>query len=192
MFREMSLPRRIDWLLPLGATALAAVFGFLCVTVVDDDSGILLLLFGVAPCLLVAFFILARAGRNWVRFEIALLIIVASAGIWLVATNFHETRRIVRWAIYASAYKERAITAPNVSGDYLKHTEWDGWGFPGAGNTVEYLVFDPGNSLAASANMTHVGKVDGIPCPIAQTTFVENQWYVVLFYTGTDWGYCSA
>jgi len=192
MFSQMSRSKRTDWLVPLGTTVLATVFAYLCIAVVDVDLGVLLLLFGVVPCLLHSLFLFAFTGRGWIRFEIALLLVVASTGAWLVSTNFHEARIIARWSIYSSAYQERTIAAANDSRGYLQHTEWDGWGFPGAGNTVEYLVFDPGNSLAASANTADVGKMDGIPCPIAETTLVENQWYVVLLYTGTDWDHCSA
>jgi hypothetical protein len=76
----------------------------------------------------------------------------------------------------------------NESPGELKHVEWDGWGFPGAGNTDVYLVFDPSDSLAAAAKKHQPGKFDGIPGRVPRVSCLESRWYAVLFYTDERWG----
>jgi hypothetical protein len=69
----------------------------------------------------------------------------------------------------------------------LKHIEWDGWGFPGAGNTVVYLVHDPDDRLATAAKSHSASKLGAIPCSAASVRRLERCWYTLSFYTDTDW-----
>jgi hypothetical protein len=182
--------KQADWRLPLGTTLLAAVVAFFCITVSDNDDAALLLFFGVAPSLLSALLYLAISRRGWLRLEIALLLALSLGAAWLVGKHFTDTRTTARWLLYSKTYKERTLAAASTSDGYLKHSEWDGWGFPGAGNTVEYIVFDPENALSTDANGKVAGQFNGIPCRVAQVIREESHWYVVRFYTGTDWDHC--
>jgi hypothetical protein len=74
---------------------------------------------------------------------------------------------------------------------YLRHVEWDGWGFPGAGNTVVYLVLDPTNGLAAAGTSGKPGAFPGLPCEVYKVRALDSTWYTVVFYTETDWEHCG-
>jgi hypothetical protein len=65
--------------------------------------------------------------------------------------NSLELRTTIRWLLWSKDYKTKVLTQPNSAKGELKHIEWDGWGFPGAGDTVVYLVFDPDDSLSTEA-----------------------------------------
>ncbi len=110
---------------------------------------------------------------------------------WLLFKASDDMRTSVRWLIRSKAYKTEILAQSNPSNGELKHMEWDGWGFPGAGDTVVYLVFDPKDSLAAAAKSHSSGKFSGIPCEVFNVKRLENHWYTVLFYTDTDWGHCN-
>jgi hypothetical protein len=72
----------------------------------------------------------------------------------------------------------------------LKHIDWDGWGFAGAGDTEIYLVFDPHDSLSAAATSHSHGKFSGIPCEAYAVHRLESHWYWIHFYTDTSWDDC--
>jgi hypothetical protein len=73
----------------------------------------------------------------------------------------------------------------------MKHIEWDAWGFPGAGYTTVYLVFDPNDSLSAAAKNDSNGKFSGIPCGVSPVHKLESHYYSVILYTDTDWSHCN-
>jgi len=50
-----------------------------------------------------------------------------------------------------------------------------------------YVVFDPMESLAAPSKTRASGRFTGLPCDIFRIQRLENSWYAVQFYTGTDW-----
>jgi len=60
--------------------------------------------------------------------------------------------------------------------------EWDGWRFPGTGDTVVYLVFDPNDLLRAETKNNSAGNFKGIPCEVWQVHRLENRWYYVVLY----------
>jgi hypothetical protein len=95
----------------------------------------------------------------------------------------------MRWTLSSSRYKRQVLALPPTADGYLKHMEWDGWGFPGAGNTVVYLVYDPSQKLAAASGKS--GKFPGIPCDVYRVRGLSNNWYTVWFYTETDWEHCG-
>lgn len=97
----------------------------------------------------------------------------------------------MRWTFSASRYKSRVLALPPARDGNLRHIEWDGWGFPGAGNTVAYLVFDPSNQLAGVAPKHVATRLPGLPCDVNDVRRLDSGWYSVLFYTGTDWEHCA-
>src|ERR1700735_3317046 len=89
----------------------------------------------------------------------------------------------VRCLFLSRGYKSRVL--PQVPNEQLKHVEWDGWGFAGAGDTTEFLVFDPADSLAGAAKNHSSGRFSGIPCEVPEVRRLESEWYTVRFYTDT-------
>jgi hypothetical protein len=144
------------------------------------------LCFGVGLVSALALFVfgITRKGRQRV---IAFLLLVVY--LWvpiLLLSNYSLVRDHARWFFLSGGYKARVLAqAPN---EQLKHVEWDGWGFAGAGDTTVYLVFDPTGSLAGASAALPPVRADGLPCEVVRVRRFERQWYAVLFYTDTYWG----
>jgi len=117
-----------------------------------------------------------------------LLLVAGLVGAWTLSPS---TRTTLRWSLSSSRYKRQVLALRPTADGYLKHVEWDGWGFPGAGNTVVYLAFDPSNQLVAAASDGKSGKFPGLPCDVYKVRELESEWYTVLFYTETDWEHCA-
>jgi hypothetical protein len=102
-----------------------------------------------------------------------------------------EARRTrLRWVLRSREYKAMVLASPGKTIGGLKHIEWDGWGGFGAGDTVEYLVFDPTDSLQVYTHSDDPGQTASLPCKVARVRRLESHWYTVLFYTDTDWDHC--
>lgn len=117
-----------------------------------------------------------------------LLLSVGLAGAWTLSPSARTT---LRWSISSGHYKRQVLALPPPMDGYLRHVEWDRWGFPGAGNTVVYLVLDPTNGLAAAATSGKPGAFPGLPCEVYKVRALESTWYTVVFYTETDWEHCG-
>ena len=100
-------------------------------------------------------------------------------------------RTTTRWLIHSRSYKAQVLNQPNPSDGSLKHIEWDGCGFAGAGDTTVYLVNDPNDRLEEATEKHSPGKFIGLPCEAVRVRRLENHWYTVLFYTDTDWNHCA-
>jgi hypothetical protein len=122
---------------------------------------------------------------------IASMLIALWAVSWTLQRNELRIRNEIRWLFNSKNYKAQVLKQPISANGELRHIEWDGWGFPGAGDTVIYLVYDPNDSLAEAVRRRSSGKFSGIPCEVPQVRRLENNWYTVLFYTDTDWGHCA-
>jgi hypothetical protein len=124
--------------------------------------------------------------RNWLT-PLSVL-----AVYWILSlaflTNYSLVRNAARWTLWSHGYKAEVLSQPESRNGELRHVEWDGWGFPGAGDTTVYLAFDPSDSLAAAAKKHKPGKFVGIPCTVPLVTRLESQWYAILFYTDESWG----
>jgi hypothetical protein len=110
---------------------------------------------------------------------------------WLLWRSFMDVRPAERWLLHSRTYKAEVLAQPSPKNGELQHMEWDGWGFPGAGNTVVYLVYDPNDSLLPAARSHSSGNFKGIPCEVSRVRRLESHWYSVLFYTDTDWDNCN-
>jgi hypothetical protein len=60
--------------------------------------------------------------------------------------------------MWSQSYKREVLAQSGGTAGELKHVEWDGWGFSGAGDTTVYLVYDPTDSLSAAAKSHQPGK----------------------------------
>ena len=117
---------------------------------------------------------------------LSVIVLVAFVLVW----NFSETKTEARWLVSSRRYKSEVHAQPAPTSGEFKHIEWDGWGWAGQDTTV-YLVFDPADSLSVAASTHLSGKFAGIPCEVPKISRLENQWYVVTFYTNQDWGHCN-
>jgi hypothetical protein len=68
----------------------------------------------------------------------------------VLVMNYSAMRASARWLIWSHEYKSEVLAQATPSNGELKHIAWDGWGFPGAGDTTVYLVFDPTDALSAA------------------------------------------
>jgi len=111
---------------------------------------------------------------------------------WLLSfifvANHFAIRNAARWSLRSRRYKAEVLRQPDLPTGELKHIDWDGSGFAGAGDTNVYLVFDPTDSLTAAVKGRQPGKPSGIPCSVPQVNRLERQWYAVMFYTDERWG----
>jgi len=85
--------------------------------------------------------------------------------------------------VWSHWYKAEVLAQRDSATGELKHIEWDGWGFAGAGDTTVYLVFDPTDALSAAAQSHQPGKFGGLPCEVPFVRRLQSRWYAVRFYT---------
>ncbi len=177
-----------NWRLPLYTAA--ATLAICLLDALAETDGIIYLLLLVAISLLfvsslVIFAIMKRA-------RLCLAIVSMLAVFWLTSfamvKNRYAIRNNARWSFRSHRYKAEVLAQPEAANGELRHVEWDGWGFPGAGDTTVYLVFDPANSLATAAKSHQPGQFSGIPRKVPLVSRLESRWYAVLFYTDERWG----
>jgi hypothetical protein len=123
--------------------------------------------------------------------EAGCMLVVFCALSWLMLRHSLDIRTSSRWLLRSKEYKAQMFAQPAPPPGQLRHMEWDGWGFIGAGDTVVYLVFDPADSLSDAARRKAPAKVSGVPCEIPGVRRLEDKWYTVRFYTDADWGHCA-
>jgi hypothetical protein len=140
--------------------------------------------------LILLLLVFRRKGRQ--RFSALSALAVFVILTIILFKNFPDTRDAVRWLVYGPKFRARTLAQSNPDPSSLKHTEWEAWGFPGAGDTVVYLVFDPTDSLAAAAKRGASGKFGNLPCAVVRVRRRQKEWYTVRFYTETDWEHCTS
>jgi hypothetical protein len=181
---------RLNWRLPLYVVAGASIV--LLSLMVYSADGDLLYILVIAPlvCLICLVLLLTAAilkrSRQFLSTLLTLVAFIAVSGALL--KNEGTLRPSIRWLLWSHRFKAEVMAQQNPSNAELKHIEWDGWGFPGAGDTTVYLVFDPTDSLAVAAKSHQPGKFHGIPCTVPRVSRLEGRWYAVLFYTDERWG----
>jgi hypothetical protein len=185
--KDQSARERFNWRLPV-YTALAAIALGLLDTFGKSDSLLYLLPVVLVSLFLLLFLLFAAIGR---KSSLCLAILSMLAVFWIFSfalfTNRYAIRNNMRWLLGSRRYKAEVLAQSAPPNGELKRVEWDGWGFPGAGNTYVYLVFDPTDSLAAAAKKHEPGKFDGISGKVLRVSRLEDRWYAVLFYTGQTW-----
>jgi hypothetical protein len=180
----------VKWLLPLYG-ALAAMLVLLPKIVFGNGVGALFVTLHLGAIVCIALLIVAILKIRRQTISSVLMVVVFCAVCWALFRVSDNVRAVCRWALHKNAYKAEVLAQPSSRDARLKHVEWDGWGFAGAGDTVVYLVFDPNDSLASAAKIGSPGKFSGIPCEVLRVRRLENQWYTVLFYTDEDWEHCN-
>jgi hypothetical protein len=179
---------RFNWRFPV-YTALATIGFGVFDTLGESDSVLYLLTVVLISLFLLLFLLFAAIGR---KPSFCLAILSMLAVFWIFSfvffINHHAIRNTARWSLWSRRYKAEVLAQSTPPNGDLRHVEWDGWGFPGAGDTTVYLVFDPTDSLAAAAKKHEPGKFDGIPCRVPRVSRLEDRWYAVLFYNDERWG----
>jgi hypothetical protein len=190
MDEEMTERDRFDWLFPFyGAIGALLLF----VPTMTDGTRIVgtLYLFVAVPVISLILVVAAIREKGLRRLAVLSMLVAYSAISWGLLKNSDELRTATRWLLWSKEYKTKVLAQPDSANGALKHIEWDGWGFPGAGDTVVYLIFDPNDSLSTAAKSHSSGKFGGIPCEVPRVRRLETHYYSVLFYTDTDWGHCN-
>ena len=182
---------RFDWRLVAYAGVGAFVF-FVPIMIYGSDMGEFGYIVIVAP--IVSFFVvIAAIQTRGLRRRLAVLAMLPV--YWAVSlglfTSSRELHTITRWLIWSKDYRAQVLAQPDPGTGIMKHIEWDAWGFPGAGYTTVYLVFDPNDSLSAAAKTDSYGKFNGIPCGVSRVRKLESHYYSVILYTDTDWSHCN-
>jgi hypothetical protein len=109
-------------------------------------------------------------------------LLVVSRLVFGIPTAFNSAR----WLIWSRSYQSAVLAQPDSPNGYLKHVEWDYWGWSGQ-ETEVYVVFDPTNSLFQAASSHQPGKCTGIPCEVFRIRQLESHWYTVQFSTNEGW-----
>ena len=178
---------RFNWLLPFYA-AVGALFLFVpFITTFGYDGGEFLYVLLAIPIISIALIVLAFFKRGRLRLAVLSMLVVFWASSWGLLKNALEVRSEVRWLFLSRHYKAKVLAEPVPANGELKHIEWDGWGFAGAGDTDVFLVYDPSDSLSAAAKNQAPGKFNGIPCEVYKIRRLESHYYTALFYTDTSW-----
>src|SRR3984885_16042852 len=85
----------------------------------------------VSALLLFAFGVSKKGRQRLAAFFVVMVYLLASI---LLLSNYSLVRDHVRWFLLSGSYKAKVLAqSPN---EQLKHAEWDGWGFAGAGDTM--------------------------------------------------------
>ncbi len=181
---------RFDWRLSLYA-AVGALILFVPIMIYGMDIVEMLYLIVAAPIISFILLVVAIRRKGLRGLAVLSMLVVYLAVSWTLFKNSRELRTTTRWLLWSKDYKAKVLAQPDSANGALRHIEWDSWGFPGAGDTVEYLVFDPTDSLSMAARSRSPGKFSGIPCEVSRVRRLESHYYSVLFYTDTDWAHCN-
>ncbi len=160
-------------------------------TMSSSDFAALLYVFVTVPFVTLCLLHSAKKRKHKQRYASLSLFVLFLTFTAVIFTHFLNMRDTVRWVLRRGESKHNVLSQPTPMNGQFRHIEWEGWGFPGAGNTVTYLVFDPCNSLVSAAKLGSPGKFPGLPCEVVRVHRLEKSWYTALFYTDTDWEHCS-
>jgi cell division protein FtsW (lipid II flippase) len=181
---------RFNWRFTFYA-ALGAMILFVAIMIYNNDVGEMLYIFVAAPAISFIFLVVATRKKQLPGLSVLSMLVAywaISLGLFLSSRELHTT---TLWLLWSKDYKAKVLAQPDQANGTLKHIEWDGRGFPGAGYTVVYLVFDPNDSLLTPARNNAPGKFSGIPCGVYRVRRLERYYYSALFYTDTDWEHCN-
>jgi energy-coupling factor transporter transmembrane protein EcfT len=175
---------RFNWRLMLYAV-LGTFVVFVSVAIWTSEGIFYLLV--VAPIISLFLLIFAKLKKRRQRVSILSMLVVYWAVSAVLVANYSAIRETSRWLVWSRDYKAEVLTQKGSADGQFKHIEWDGWGFPGAGDTTVYLVFDPEDLLAAAARSDQHGTFSGIPCKVDHVRRLESHWYSVRLYTDEYW-----
>jgi hypothetical protein len=171
---------RVVWLLPAGTMLGALVlFSF-------GPADLSIVLYLLAAAIVGLILLTAALLKRSLQPLFALTVFLVFSAV--IVKKYSVVRDDCRWTVWSHTYKPKVLAQPDSATGELKHVEWDGWGFAGAGDTTVYLVFDPKDALSAAARSHQPGKFVGLPCEVPLVHELESHWYAVRFYTDESWG----
>ncbi len=179
-----------NWWLPVSG-ACGAVILLLPTLIWGNDAGAFFASVPLAVLIAVVLLAVALTRLRRQSLAVAAMIFVFMVFVFSLFRASDYLRTTTRWLTHSRSYKMQVLNQPRPSDGNLKHIEWDGWGFPGAGDTTVYLVNDPSDRLQEAITKRFPGKFSGIPCEVVRVRRLESHWYTVLFYTDTDWSHCA-
>jgi hypothetical protein len=140
----------------------------------------------VVSCLMLGYAVFRPGTRKWIALILVTAYVSASAGLFCC---WNAVRDNGRWSILVPGFKaDLAEHAMRTSGS-LRHYELDSWGFPGAGDTYVYAVYDPSDSLVAT-DVKGAAFIPQLRCDVVSIKRKERSWFAVMFYTMTTWDEC--
>lgn len=188
---EKDEEKRFSWQWVLAAAFGAAVV-YIPMVAYWSDVGSLLYIFVVVPMvalllllILVVRIVVVRKSTRLTTLWMAIAYVTVTVVLFM---NYGELRPALRWLLWSRRYKAELLALPNPPKGQLKHLECDVSGWGPIGPTIEYVVFDPTNSLLAAAKSHKPGQYSGLPCEVPRVELLESHWYAVRFYTEESWG----
>src|SRR6266851_2681487 len=180
---------RYNWRLPLYGVLGAVIVLFPIMIFGNGLGAVLIMLVAAAIVSLILLIVAIRKMRHQTLSVLAMLALYCAVS-WLLFRVSHDVHTSGRWFVHSKIYKTQVLAQPASANGELKHVVWEWWGFAGS-NTVDYLVFDPNDSLASAAKSHSTGKFSGLPCEVFRVRRLESHWYCVLFYTNSAWDHCD-
>jgi hypothetical protein len=181
MVHMTTCSERFNWWLPLYAAAGTSVVFLLIITTGDFGMQGLTYDWVVIPCVTIALIltavVFAIRHRRLKCISTLSILIVFLVVSWALSGNSLYVRTQCRWFLWSKGYKTNVLAQSSKANGELRHVELDGWGFPGAGNTVQYLVFDPSDSLLATASNHPRGELSlkGVPCEVYRVRRLQSR-----------------
>ena len=124
--------------------------------------------------------------------------LLAAVMFLFVAGAMLKTQEVVRpslrWRLWSRRIKAQVLAQPTTPNEELKHIEWDGWGGTPVGDWTAYVVYDPTDSLSASAKdgrWASYKRLKGIPCEVDSVRRLEPHWYSVVLGMNEWWDRCG-
>ena len=141
MLESLTDRDRFTWWFPLWAAG-CAVITFFPLTISSSDDAVMLYVFVTVPVVSFVLLRIAFRRKGGQRLAAVSMFIVFVVFTAILFTRFTDIRNASRWLTYARVYKAEVLSGSEPGGGQLRHAELEGWGFPGAGDTVVYVVFD--------------------------------------------------
>jgi hypothetical protein len=174
--------------------AIAGVSLFLAVIIgMAFDIGVILYTFVGVPLVSLLFALVLLAAWFARKRKPGRVYLLMFPVYWVVSAilfmNHSEIRLQTRWILHSRALKASVQNEPVPPQGELRHVEFDVWGWAGM-DTVEYLIYDPTDTLGATVAAHSKGRFPGIPCEVPMVRRMEDHWFVAMFYTNSEWSVC--
>jgi hypothetical protein len=199
MLGKMTAPVRPKWKFPLYFAIVWFAFWTWIVTAGGMDSFFFVSVFVIVPILVISVVLIvwmigtasSRGYRQALPTLVSLAILLIVPMFLYLYERRHPAaiRETAKWIVSSDKYKAEVAEKASANGE-LRHIEWDFSG-PSFASTTVYLVFDPSDSLIATAKSHQPGKFGGLPCKVYEVRRLESRWYAVVFYQGQDWDQCT-
>ena len=139
MSEEPTIDDRFRWWFPMCAAG-CIVAATLPLTVSSSDLAVVLYVFVAAPTVTFCLLRTAYPRRGYQRLASLSTFAVFLIFTAVLFTHFLDIRYSIRWFVFGRHFKAEVMSQPRPAEGQLRHIDWEGWGFAGAGDTTVYLV----------------------------------------------------